>query len=195
MKISRELLLEIAKIGGEEVSKAFSKLSKEEVSVETAVAEVASYDTIIDSLKITNDHAIITYAQAFGDTEGLALLSMDRESALSLVDILSQKEVGTTGVLMDIDRSAVKETLNILSNSYLNYLINKLDAKIMFQEPYMMTSANITNVLSHLKGRTVEDGESIFYFKTILKINKHQIEAQLFILFNKDIVEMIINNK
>lgn len=195
MKISKELLQKVAELGGKEVSLAFSKLSKEEVGVETAVAEVVSYDIVTDSLKEIENQSVITYAQTIEGIDGASLLSMSRESALSLVDLLNQKEVGSTGVLMDVDRSAVKETLNILSNSYLNYLSKNIDTKIMFGEPYMMTSNNVSNVIEHLKSKNVSEDDSVFDFRTTLSINKHEIKAQLYVFFNKNIVELINNNK
>jgi chemotaxis protein CheY-P-specific phosphatase CheC len=195
MKISKELLQKVAELGGQEVSVAFSKLSKEEVIVETAVAELVSYDIITDSLTEIENQSVITYAQTIEGVDGASLLSMSRESALSLVDLLNQKEVGSTGVLMDVDRSAVKETLNILSNSYLNYLSKNIDTKIMFGEPYMMTSKNVSNVIDHLKKKDISEDDSIFDFRTTLIINKHKIKAQLYVFFNKNIVELINNNK
>lgn len=191
MKFSKELLQKVADEGGVEVSRAFSKLSKEEVSVETSVIEVVSYDFIIDNFKAGSEHAVITYAQTIEGIEGVSLLSMSREAALSLVDLLNQKEIGTTGVLMDLDRSAVKETLNILSNSYLNYLSKNMDTSLMFGEPYMMTASNIANVIGHLRGKSISGEDDVINFKTILSINKHEIKAQLYIFFNKDILESI----
>jgi chemotaxis protein CheY-P-specific phosphatase CheC len=195
MKYSKELLQKVADLGSKEVSLAFSKLSKEEVTVETAVAEVVSYDLIAESLKLGEGHSVITYAQTISGVDGISLLSMTREAALTLVDLLNQQEVGTTGVLMDVDRSAVKETLNILSNSYLNYLAKETEIKIMFGEPYMMTASNLSNVIERLKGKNVEEGDSVFNFRTVLNITKHKVSAELYILFNKAIVESINNIK
>jgi chemotaxis protein CheY-P-specific phosphatase CheC len=191
MIFSKELLEKVAKNGSEEVSRAFSKLSRENVSVETAVLEVMSYDFLINSLKDGHEQAIITYTQTIGNSEGVSMLLMPREVALTLVDLLNQKEIGTTGVLMDLDKSAVKETLNILSNSYLNYLSKNTEMNLMFGEPYMMTASNIENIILDLKGKNIDNGDSVLVFKTVLKIAKHQINAQLYILFNKNIAKLI----
>lgn len=191
MKLSKELLQQVATKGSEEVSRVFSKLSKEEVTVETSVAEVVSYNFIVDELNVIDKHTIITYAQVIGGVDGVALLSLPREAALSLVDVLNQQEVGTTGILLDVDRSAVKETLNILSNSFLNFLAKSANINLMFGEPYMMTVNNISNVVEHLKGKNVDEADSVLDFKTTLNIAKHKIKAQLFILFNKSLAESI----
>lgn len=182
---------QVATKGSEEVSRVFSKLSKEEVTVETSVAEVVSYNFIVDELNVIDKHTIITYAQVIGGVDGVALLSLPREAALSLVDVLNQQEVGTTGILLDVDRSAVKETLNILSNSFLNFLAKSANINLMFGEPYMMTVNNISNVVEHLKGKNVDEADSVLDFKTTLNIAKHKIKAQLFILFNKSLAESI----
>jgi chemotaxis protein CheY-P-specific phosphatase CheC len=195
MKFTKELLQKVADEGGKEVSRAFSKLSKEEVTVETAIVDIVSYDFIIKSLEEGHDHAVITYAQTITGVDGVSLLLMSREAALVLVDVLNQQEIGTTGVLMDLDKSAVKETLNILSNSYLNYLSKNVDANLMFGEPYMMTVSNVENVVSNLRDKNIREDDGVLVFKTVLKIAKHQINAQLYVLFNKKIVELIKNIK
>ena len=62
---------------------------------------------------------------------------------------------------------------------------------LMFGEPYMMTASNIENIILDLKGKNIDNGDSVLVFKTVLKIAKHQINAQLYILFNKNIAKLI----
>jgi chemotaxis protein CheY-P-specific phosphatase CheC len=195
MEITKQILQKAADAGSKEVSKAFSKLSGEDVKVTASVAELVSYQFIGDSLQPGNDKAIVTYAQMIGDTEGASILTIPREQTLMLIDLLNKEEVGTTGVLMNIDRSAVKETLNILSNSYLTALSKLSGTKLIIGAPYMMTANNVNSIVDKIKNKGVEDEDSAVVLKTSLEIAKHKVHAQLYIIFNKEFVQLIKDNK
>ena len=124
---------------------------------------------------------------------GVSFLVMTREEALSFVDLLNKKTVGTTGVLMDIDRSAIKETLNILSNTYLNALSKVAHIGLLIGAPYLITANRLENVLTKLADK--QGHEEIIMFKTVLNIAKHNINAQLYVIFNQDLVESVKNIK
>lgn len=188
---SREILKEAAKAGAHEVSSAFSKLSGKKVNVATAAAEVVSYDFIANSLGETDSKSIITYAQVIEGVDGVVILTIGREDTLVLVDLLNQQEVGTTGILMDLDRSAVKETLNILSNSYLNALAKITGKTLMIGLPYLMPASHVGEIFRKFKNRSVEKNGEMLLFKTILEITEYKIGVQLHIIFDKELVKEI----
>ena len=169
-------------------------MSGESVEVKTSAAELVSYDFITENLQSSQGGSVITYAQVIEGVEGVSFLTIPREETLALVDLLNKKEIGTTGVLMDLDRSAVKETLNILSNSYLNALSKKIDIDITIGAPYMMTAGHIDGLIGELKQKTTE-GSDVVVFKTVLEITKHKIKAQLYLIFNQDVVQLVKANK
>ncbi|PLX28373.1 hypothetical protein C0581_02490 [Candidatus Parcubacteria bacterium] len=190
MEFSKEILQKVSEIGSKEVSQSFTKLSGEPVEVKASAAELVSYDFISEGLQPTVSGSIITYAQLIEGAEGVSLLTIPREETLALVDLLNKQEVGTTGVLMDFDRSAVKETLNILSNSYLNALSKMTNTKIIIGAPYMMTSSHIDGLVNQLKDKQKKEDHAVV-FKTSLEITKHKIKAQLYLIFNEDVVQLV----
>ena len=187
MEFSKEILQKVVDIGSKGVSDAFSKLSGEKVEVTTSAAELISYKSIGEGLLPTEKASIVSYAQLIDGVEGASILSIPREDTLILVDLLNKKEVGTTGILMDFDRSAIKETLNILSNSYLNALTKLADRNLVIGAPYMMTAKNITNVLKKIGN----GDEKALVFTTALKIASYKINAQLFLIFDQEFVSLI----
>lgn len=188
---STDVLNKAAKVGAQEVSDAFSKLSGQKVKVSTAVAEIVSYEFIMDSLSKNNDESVVSYAQLIEGVEGAAILTIAREETFMLVDLLNNKEVGTTGILMDIDRSAVKETLNILSNSYLNALSKMTGEKLIIGAPYLILASHIGEIVNKLKKKIELKSKQMLLFKTTLNIVEHEIQAELHIIFDPDLVKEI----
>lgn len=188
---SSEVLKKAAEIGSTEVSDAFSKLSGKKVDVTAAVAEIVSYEFIMDSLHKNSDESVVSYAQLIEGVEGAAILTIAREETFMLVDLLNKKEVGTTGILMDIDRSAVKETLNILSNSYLNALSKMTGEKLIIGTPYLILASHIGEIVNKLKNKIETKNQQMLLFKTTLNIVEHQIKAELHIIFDQDLVKEI----
>lgn len=194
MEVSKEVLSKAAEVGSQEVTKAFKKLSGADVSVKASAAEMVSYDFIGDNVMGGSDsNSIIAYAQIIDGVKGISILAIKREDALALVDLLNRQDVGTTGVLMDIDRSAVKETLNILSNSYLNALSKMTESHIIIAEPYLMTSKSLDRMLESFKKNKVDEGEMALVFRTSLEITKHKIKPHLYMIFDSQIVDIVKN--
>ena len=192
MEIKTEILNSVAGLGSKKVSEALSKLSKEVVEVSSVAAKMASIKMISDEVLIDDDKAVISYAQMISGINGMALLTIPREEALTLVDLLNGVEVGSTGVFMDIDRSAIKETLNILSNSFLTILAQELESDFMIGSPRMVPTTSVKELLE--KVSEAEKGEVVF-FNTSLKIAKHQVRAQLYIVFSDKLAELFKNLK
>ena len=183
-----EILSNVASKGSKKVSESLSKLSKEVVEVSSVAAKIASIKMISEEISIDDNKAIISYAQMISGIDGMALLTIPREEALTLVDLLNGSEVGSTGVFMDIDRSAIKETLNILSNSFLTILAEELNADFMIGSPRMVPTTSIKELLE--KVSEADNGEAVF-FNTSLKISKHQVRAQLYIIFSDKLANLL----
>jgi chemotaxis protein CheY-P-specific phosphatase CheC len=192
MKFDREVLQIAAEKGSAKVAEAFSTLAK--CQVETAVSEIKTVPLIeaIDLIQPeSNDRAIVVYGQMLAGIKGISLLVMSRESALTLVDLLNQQSVGTTGILKDIDRSAIKETLNILSNSYMTALSESAGIELGLGVPTMVSQSRLQDVIRQTleKGDAEKDDAVIFALK--LKSQKYDIETNLYILFRKEFLEIV----
>jgi chemotaxis protein CheY-P-specific phosphatase CheC len=190
MNFDKKTLISAAEAGSKESSKAFSKLSGEQVTVSFSEVEFVSFEEISD--KVAKDEAspIIAYVQLIKEISGVSILSITREQALIFVDLLNKKPVGSTGVLMDIDRSAIKETLNILSNSFLNALSKKASIKMITSDPHIVPSKDLSYVFSKAKEKANSKDEKVVLFKTALVIAKYKIKAELYLIFNGKLLEL-----
>ena len=190
-----EKILEKASIeGSEKVAEAFSKLSSSKVEVSVSQVEKMPLSASLDKINIPEEQAVAVYAQLMSGLPGAAILMMSREDALALVDLLNQQPVGTTGILKDIDRSAIKETLNILSNSYITALAESADVKIRIDVPYMISPDRLKGIISFLLNQETIKDDSAIIFETTLIITQHQARASLYLLFSQKLVDLLNSN-
>ena len=193
MQFSKENL-EIAAIkGSRNVAEAFSKLAKTSIKVETSKVETVSFDVAISRIKPPGDHAVVVHSNVLFGAKGAAILMLSREDSLVLVDLLHNQEIGTTGILKDLDRSALKETLNILSNSFVTALSDVTNVELGLGVPGMITAGRLEEIIGAMRtGNKVknDDNESLI-FETSFSEFKQKIDASLYLLFSEGIVDYI----
>lgn len=193
MQFSKENL-EIAAIkGSRNVADAFSKLAKTAIAVETSKVETVAFDTAISRIKPPGDHAVVVHSRVLVGAKGVAILMLSREDSLMLVDLLHNQEIGTTGILKDIDRSALKETLNILSNSFVTALAEATNIELGLGVPGIITAGRLEEIVRAMrdeKEKKTVGNESVI-FETSFSAFKQKIDASLYLLFDEGIVDYI----
>lgn len=191
MQFEKEVLEKSAKAGAKKVAEAFTKLSGSTATAEISKVEIVPIGEAASAIKRPSEQAVVTYGQLLSGVSGVSLLVMTRESALLLVDILNQQAVGTTGILKDIDRSAIKETLNILSNSYMTALAEESGIDLGLGVPGMITAERMDDMIKGVIDKGATNGDKAVVFETTLTITEHKIEVSLYLLFNEAIVELM----
>lgn len=195
MEFTTENIQQAASIGAKKISEAFTKLSGTNVVTETLKVATLPLKQAIEDIKPKDDHAIVVYALLLSGVRGATLMTMSREDALMLVDVLARQKVGTTGILKDIDRSAIKETLNILSNSYVNALSVTSGISVDVDVPAMITSESLTGIVDSITEGSMTEGEQAVVFETDIVIDQHNIKASLYLLFNEAIIKEVEKNE
>jgi chemotaxis protein CheC len=187
MKFDPADLKTAADIGSKKVAEAFTRLAGSPVMVTVSKIDTVPIKEALVRINPPQGQVIVVYAQLLSGVKGTSLLTLERESALKLVDLLNQQPVGTTGILKDIDRSAIKETLNILSNSYMNALAKEAGIELGLAVPRMITSGRLTDVVGEMMTRDLStEDDQVVIFETTLTITAYKIDTKLFILFNED---------
>lgn len=189
MEFNKQILQKAADTGSKKVSEAFSKLSGVEASVEISKVETLALNEALEYLRPKEAQAVVAYSQLIGGgpIRGAGILEMSRESALVLVDILNQQEIGTTGILKDIDRSALKETLNILSNAYLTALAETSGIDLGLAAPSMVTSTRLESIIDIVMKEKNKTESLAIVFETAMSFVRQKVSARLFLLFNEGI--------
>lgn len=191
MRFEEKVLKNAAKNGSDQVAQSLSKFSKSDVDISISGVKTIPFEEFISDTKEVESQAVIVYAQILTGVEGVSVLMLSRENALTLIDLLNQQEVGTTSILTDIDRSAIKETLNILSNSYITSLADSANIDIGVSLPRMITSKRLKDIVKIVLKKEPLPEDSTIVFETVLKITEHKINVNLLLLFNSNLVNLI----
>ena len=193
MQINQADLARASQAGSLKVSEAFSKFAKQPVSVTVSEAKMVPISAIFEALKIGSEKSVVVYTQVISGIPGVSMLMLEREQALTFIDLLSGQPRGTTGIMLESDRSAIKETLNILSNAYLEALSSLTKQRLLTTIPHMILAGSLQKILE--QDQSLGAGQAVI-FKTVLSVATQKIEATLFMIFSEKLAESLskINN-
>jgi len=102
-----------------------------------------------------------------------------------LSDLLSQRLPGTARKLTKLDESAIKETGNILSGSFLAALNNYLDVNILESIPDIVTEmakATVDHILAEFGARA----EKALAFEVDFELVSPKVKGYFFLLLDLD---------
>lgn len=179
IKLSERELAQAAAQGEKAAAEALSVLSKLDVRVNTQQQEIYEGDRVKGMATDIDADSVSAYTQAITGLKGASVLTMNRKDALTMVDLFNNREPGTTVVMNEMDRSTIKETLNILSNSYVVELAKLKDVSIMLSVPRMVTKANTKELLESVG----ESASQVLMFETSLEVADKDFEVKLSFFF------------
>ena len=174
-----EQLHQAAQEGEKEASKALSTLAGQDVSVGTKQAGMVKGSDIQSSLEAVAEHSVVAYTQAIEGLTGVSILVLEREEALTLVDLFNKRPQGTTKVMQELDRSTIKETLNILANSYIRGLANSAQITIKLDVPHIVTKDRI----QELQTSVSDGGKDGLLFNTNMSVSQADFNIKLLFFF------------
>ena len=194
MEFKKDVLQKVAIDGSEAVAKALTRLAGSKATVEVSRVQNLPFRRALDFMRPEEEKAIVVYSQIISGAPipGVSTLTLSRADALNLVDLLSRNPIGTTGILKDIDRSAIKETLNILSNSYTNTLANASKIELGLGVPNMVTPMRMRSIIEAIIKSGKTEGGTALIFETVITIRTHKVRATLFLVFNETLQQHII---
>lgn len=185
MEFNREHLEHVAKVGSQKVADAFSKFSKSLVQIHISDVRVVPLRDSLIRIQSAEEHTVVAYTQLLFGASGASFLLLSREDALVLVDLLNQRSAGSTDVLRDIDRSAIKEILNILANAYMTTLGHTLGRRFGLGVPVMITVRWLSDILQILMEKSSYKNDSTIIFESVFIITQHHVNVTLYLIFNE----------
>lgn len=188
INIKEPIIKKAAEDGSLKASNALSQLTKKSVSIINSKVQTVPASQISTFLKSSDENQLMVYAQLLSGVPGISLLAIAKNGALNLVDILNNRPLGSTSILKEIDRSALKETLNILSNSYMNSLSGPLGICLGLSVPKLVTQSRIEDIAQELNKGTSTQPQTAIVFETILKLSEIEIKVSLYLLFGYEIL-------
>jgi len=134
-ELQLDALREVATIGMGRATLSLSEMINRKIDIEMSNIELIPVEQIASRVGQRNMLVTGIYLRLRGELLGTSLLFFSRESALLLADILNNRELGTTTVMRQIDRSALGEMGSILTASYFNALTELLDINVEISVP------------------------------------------------------------
>lgn len=192
MYFTKDILEKASAKGSVQASGALSKLSGSTAKSEVSKIEIMTLAETATRIKQPTDQAVIAYGQVIFGVPGVSFLIIRHDEALVLVDLLNHRTVGTTSVLDDISRSAIKETLNILSNSYLTALAKESGMTLGLGVPNILATEKLNDIMnSGLKKSDQNGADNVAIFESVLNITDHKISASLYLIFSDVVFEEV----
>jgi len=117
-----DALKEIGNIGAGNAATALSQLLGKRVCVNVPQAKLLPLEKLseIEILERPEELTIAVSLRILGKLKGGMLVLFPQKSALTMIDILTQRKIGSTEVFTTVDESALSESSHIICCSYLN---------------------------------------------------------------------------
>jgi chemotaxis protein CheC len=177
-----DALVEVGNIGAGHAATALSQLIKKKIMISVPEVRVIRVQEIETLLGEPNTLVAGVIMNVLGDISSKMLLLLTRESALSLVDMLIQKPIGTTKVLSEVGNSAIKETGNILAGAYMNSLNEFLGLMLLPSVPNLVFDI-ASAVMSSLTDGFDQVSSHILSIETeFSEANEHVIKGYLLLI-------------
>lgn len=130
-----DALKEVANIGAGHAATALSQLTGRRIMIDVPSVAVCQIEDAPAAISESDDVVAAILMHVLGDLTGRSLLLFPREGALLLVDMLLNKEPGTTKIFSELEQSSIKETANIITGAYLNGLSDFLGVMLLPSVP------------------------------------------------------------
>jgi len=140
----------VARLGVKKASEAINTLSSSALKLDVISAGVAPTARLSEIAGNPEDLVAGIYITVSGNLPGHALLIFPYESALTLVDILLSRPMGSTKSLGEMEESVIQEVGNIVTSSYLTVLSNFYQCTMLPSPPSLavdMAAAVIDSML------------------------------------------------
>ena len=189
-EVHEDFLKEMANIGAGNAGTLLSTLTATRVNVTVSHFKMTSSSELTQTIKATDKLVVVQYASISGELKGSVLLVFPRESALSLLDLLTKRRLGATKWLSKEDQKTLQRIGKSLVKCYLDAITNFLNLNTDFSEPkiFSVFGETINGLLDLvLKQRA----KRVFYLNTKMHI-KPNIEGEFYFLFDEDLSSFLL---
>jgi chemotaxis protein CheC len=155
-----EQLEKMAHEGAKNSSEALSKLVNQEIKVETLAVRTIPVEEIAEIVGSPEDIVTTIIMGIHGQVDGNIMLIYPQQSAINVADLLARRDLGQTSVLSELDKSALKESGNIISGSFLSAISDYLSINMVESIPDVATDmlkATMDFVLSRFATKDVSE--------------------------------------
>jgi chemotaxis protein CheC len=178
--MKKDRLIKVAQIGEEHAATALTSLFKQAVEIKTSYVDLVRGSVTKDIVGTIEKNSVIAYMDVLTGLSGVTFLTLSRPDALHMVDLLNARDSGTTQTLQELDRSAVREVLNIISNSYITQVAQHLDKSVIMNVPRLITSPALFDMLDK---SLWSSRDWVALFKTNMSIGEVEYQIHVYFFF------------
>lgn len=128
----------IASTGAEHASQSLTKWFGKCVRISTSGFKAVPLDELSNMMCPPDEIIVAIHAHITGSLSGHVLLAFPENVAHRLVDCLMQQPDGTNTAFNEMEQSALQETGNIVSSSFINSLATSLGVRALPSTPQFL---------------------------------------------------------
>ena len=137
-----DAMREVANIGAGHAATALSQMTNRKIMITVPRVNVRPLEEASDIVGTPDQVTAAVLMHMMGDLTGRALLMFPEGAAKTLCDFLLRRELGTTQVFGEMERSSIKEAGNILASAYLNALSDFMGMMLVPSVPSLVIDLN-----------------------------------------------------
>lgn len=189
MPSSKTILNKIVTSGSDEASIALSKLTTKKVNVVSSRIKEHDLEKVPSVFGAPDSIITVVYLDAIGRKEetdfpiGSLLLIFSNDDALRLADVLEDRALGTSNELNEMDKSALKETGNILAGACLAGMRKFLDFRLVESLP-RIAIGTVHAALDHVIAKFALKAQKATIFETIFEMGDQRIKSNFVLIFD-----------
>lgn len=159
-----EALEKMSHDGAKNASTALSKLIDQQVEIKALAVRAVPIEKISELIGSPEDMVTTVTMEVTGDVGGSIMLIYPKQSAVNIADLLAKRKLGTTAQLGELDKSALKESGNIISGSFLSAISNYLKINMVESIPDLASDMlKATMDFALVKFARRETGEAVAF--------------------------------
>lgn len=135
--IQYDVLKEIGNIGAGNATTALSRLLNCKIDMKVPMVELLGFKELPDMIGGAENIIVGILLTLEGDTDGMMMFMLEKESAHHIINILMGKELNSFDDFTEMDLSALTEIGNIIAGSYLSAISTLMNLTIISSIPYM----------------------------------------------------------
>jgi chemotaxis protein CheC len=176
-----DVLQEISNIGLGNAATALAELLQKRVDLEMPQATFVDMEQVFPMVGGLEDVVACVHLGFDGDIAGTVLFVFSEQSAYKLVDILLEREMGTTKELDELGDSTIMEIGNVLTGTFIN-AISSMTGLTMYTSVPMFAFDMIGAILSASLVASGHWDEKVLLIETNFVQNNEQIKGHFFLL-------------
>ena len=132
-----DVLREIGNIGAGNATTALSQLLSAKIDMKVPNVELLGFKELPDIIGGAENLIVGILLTLEGDTDGMMMFMLEKESAHHIINILMQKDLQSFEDFSEMDLSALNEIGNIIAGAYLSSISTLTNLTITSSVPYM----------------------------------------------------------